>query len=284
MTRRLPAVLAAGALVVAAAPALAAPSTEPVDVTSDGTAVPGEVGRPVISGDGRWVVFSSEARLTPDDSSDAVDVYARDLVEDETLLVTPAPDDRYRLNYDPAISDDGRFVAFTSQGPGLLPADANAEEDVYLKDLRTGALTIVTARGGRARGGRFAAVSGNGRWVAFVGNGLVRGDRNGDRDVYVRNVATGRAELVSRLDDGRQTRISLDDVDISDDGSRVAYVGGGALYVFDRATDRRVRADVNGRGDPAAHPFLFGNLSLSGDGRRVILATQQRGGGPTHDF
>lgn len=256
-----------------ATPALGAPATEPVDVTSQGTAPGGESGRPVISGDGRWVVFSSAARLTADDTSDAVDVYVRDLVEDDTTLVTPAPDDRNRLNYDPAISDDGRFVAFTSQGIGLLPNDTNEKEDVYLKDLQTGKLSVVSARGGSARGGRYAAVSGNGRWVAFVGDELVRRDRNGDWDVYVRNVATGRIEMVSFDDRGRQTRGAFDDVDVSYDGTRVAYVVNGEIYVYDRGTDRRERADVNNRRRPAAHPFPFGSISLSGDGRSVAFAS-----------
>jgi Tol biopolymer transport system component len=256
-------------LLALAAPASAAPATEPVD---PGTGA-GESGRPVISGDGRWVAFSSEARLTADDTSDAVDVYVRDLAEDETILVTPAPDDRNRLNYDPAISDDGRFVAFTSQGPGLLPADTNSQEDVYLKDLDTGELTIVSARRSRARGGRYAALSGNGRWVAFVGDELVRGDRNGDRDVYVRNVVSGKMAIVSRLDNARQTSGGFDDVDVSSDGLRVAYVLGGGLYVYDRGNGRRVRADVNNRGKAAEHPFVFGNVSLSGDGRSVAFAS-----------
>lgn len=267
--------LAADALLAAAAPAHPAPTTEPVDVTSEGAPSPGESGRPVISGDGRWVVFSSGARLAPDDTSDAVDVYVRDLVQDETTLVTPAPDERDRLNYDPAISDDGRFVAFTSQGRGLLPEDANVEEDVYLKDLATGELTVASARanGGRAAGGRYAALSGNGRWIAFVSDELVRGDRNGDWDLYVRNVATGRLELVSRDNRGRQTRGAFDDVDLSYDGSRVAYVLNGEIYVYDRGSERRVRADVNSRERPAEHPWPFGNVSLSANGRAVAFAS-----------
>jgi hypothetical protein len=80
--------LSAGAFLGVPAPAYPAGTIEPVDVTSEGGPPVGESGRPVISGDGRWVAFSSGARLTPDDTSDAVDVYVRDLVEDRTTLVT----------------------------------------------------------------------------------------------------------------------------------------------------------------------------------------------------
>lgn len=274
MRRAAAVLIAIGASTAIAAPALTAPATEPVDVTSEGAAPGGPSGRPVISGDGRWVVFSSEAALTPDDTNASVDVYVRDLAEDRTVLVSAAPDGVYRLNYDPAISDDGRFVAFTSQGRGLLPQDSNDEEDVYLKDLSTGALIVASARpGGRATGGRYSALSGNGRWVAFVGDELVRGDRNGDWDVYVRSVTTGAVRLVSRDNRGRQTRAAFDDVDLSSDGSRVAYVAGGAVYVYDRSSGRRVRADVNNRGGPAQHSWPFGNVSLSGNGRVLAFAS-----------
>jgi Tol biopolymer transport system component len=122
-------------------------------------------------------------------------------------------------------------------------------------------------------GGRYSAVSGDGRWIAYVGDDLVRADHNGDWDVYVRKLSTGRTELVSRDNRGRQTRGAFDDVDVSFDGDRVAYVVNGALFVYDRSNDRRVRADVNDRGRPAAHSFPFGPVSLSGNGRAVAFAS-----------
>ncbi|HYO60653.1 MAG TPA: hypothetical protein VEU29_01990, partial [Actinomycetota bacterium] len=229
--RRTWVVLAAGALLGMQAPAWPAATSEPVDLTYPAGEAPDEAsGPPAISGDGRWVAFASASELTPEDDSESVDVYVRDLAEDRTILVTGVEDEAYRVHYDPSISDDGRFVSFISQGDGLVPEDVNGNEDVYVKDLQTGDLFVASARrNGVPAGGAVPVVSGDGEWVAFASNRLTRDDRNDGSDVYVRHLGTGKAFLVSRTTRGRQVDGPFDDVAVSDDGSRIAYSMYGGL-------------------------------------------------------
>jgi hypothetical protein len=71
-----------------------------------------------------------------------------------------------------SLSDDGRRIAFVSQASNLVANDTNGTMDVFVRDLVTGATTLVSTstNGGPARGGDSTspAISGDGRFVAFV--------------------------------------------------------------------------------------------------------------------
>ncbi len=84
-------------------------------------------------------------------------------------------------NSEPAISDDGRFVAFYSDATNLVPDDTNDEFDVFIKDLQTGAITRVSISSAGAEGDRASfkpSISPDGRFVAFESRAatLVPGD------------------------------------------------------------------------------------------------------------
>ena len=101
-----------------------------------------------ISADGRYVAFVSRARnLHPDDTDGRRDVYVRDLRRNVTRLVSQGPGEALEAS----ISADGRHVAFVYRRDSLLPEDGNPYRDVYLSDLRTGELTLVTAAPTAAR-------------------------------------------------------------------------------------------------------------------------------------
>ena len=71
---------------------------------------------------------------------------------------------------DPAISRDGRYVAFASEATNLVPGDRNRSADVFLRDLRTHSAVLVSrsASGGAANGrSGNPVVSADGRFVAF---------------------------------------------------------------------------------------------------------------------
>ena len=102
----------------------------------------------------------------------------------------------------PAISDDGRFVAFASGASNLVPNDTNNVEDIFVKDRQTGAITRVSVRsnGTEANGGSTSpAISGDGRFVAFYSDAsnLLNGDSNGFADIFVHDRQTGQTSRVS---------------------------------------------------------------------------------------
>jgi Tol biopolymer transport system component len=90
----------------------------------------------------------------------------------------------------PAISALGRFVAFSSDAPDLVPNDTNGVRDVFVHDRQTGVTRRVSvATGGAQAGGgsTIPAISAEGRFVAFASGtpDLVPNDTNGTQDVFV---------------------------------------------------------------------------------------------------
>jgi Tol biopolymer transport system component len=141
---------------------------------------------PRISADGRFVAFASSAdllrtgqagdasasRAGPPEKPELYRVFVRDVRRQVTRCVSEpagggAPDGS---SGSPAISGDGRYVAFTSDATNLVPRDRNGSGDVFLHDAGTGQLTLVsrTSMGGSANGHSAApALSADGRIVAF---------------------------------------------------------------------------------------------------------------------
>lgn len=103
---------------------------------------------------------------------------------------------------DPKLSADGRFVAFVSSATTLVSGDTNGFEDIFHHDRQTG-VTIrcsISSTGvqtdERSAG---AAISGNGRFVAFwsYSDLLDPADQNGLRDVFVHDTVTRQTERIS---------------------------------------------------------------------------------------
>lgn len=127
-----------------------------------------------VSRNGRFVAFVTEAdNLVPGDDNGAADVFVRDMQSKVTTLVSRAGFDGTPGNAEsvrPSISADGRYVAFLTLAGNLAAADADDKPDVYVKDLRTGQLTLVTrGLGGQPSNGRFSAptITPDGTYVAF---------------------------------------------------------------------------------------------------------------------
>jgi Tol biopolymer transport system component len=136
---------------------------------------------PTVSGDGRNVVFVSSAPLdgvfnrqrSAREAKGLYHVYLRNLHSSFIRRISHAPagDDADGPSFHPAVSGDGRLVAFVSQASNLVPRDRNRVADVYLHDVHTGQTTLVSrsASGGSAAGSsHHPALSADGRFVAFV--------------------------------------------------------------------------------------------------------------------
>ena len=98
---------------------------------------------PALSADGNRVAFDTQAPLVPEDAdrADGVryeDIYLRDIQAGTTALVSRADGSAGAdaSGYWPSISDDGRYVAFSSFARNLAPDDADDRTDVYVRDTQ----------------------------------------------------------------------------------------------------------------------------------------------------
>jgi len=203
------------------------------------------VERPLISGEGRYVVFDTPAdNLVAGFAGDAFSrhVYRRDLLTDETVLVDrvdggagAASPAESRVS---GISADGRYVVFESEVEDLEDALGGHEpgnETVYVRDLVTGT-TIAAGRDGDEGGepgaladeGSFeGAISRDGRYVLFTSwSANLDPDANGLSQVYRRDTQTGETILVSRSAAGEASDgETFEPTFVGAGGCRIAFVG-----------------------------------------------------------
>lgn len=172
--------------------------TRLVDRTLAGTPASGVFQRPALSGDGRFVVFtSSSSQLVPGDTNNTYDVFCADLTTNviERVSVSSAGVGGNQLSLvdtGALISFDGRFIAFSSAATNLVPGDTNAQQDSFLRDrlLGTTERVSLTPSGAQASHLSYAdSVSDDGRLIAFTGygNSFVPGDTNNFTDVFLRS-------------------------------------------------------------------------------------------------
>jgi Tol biopolymer transport system component len=156
---------------------------------------------PSISEDGNKIAFQSLAtNLISGDTNGRDDIFVRSIAVNcqlcisTTTRVSVATDGAQgnSASIDPSVSDDGRFVAFTTFATTLVAGDTNGEIDVLVRDRSTNRTSRVntTASLAEALNGTSdaPAMSGDGRTVAFASyaNNLVDPDANGSQDVFLR--------------------------------------------------------------------------------------------------
>jgi Tol biopolymer transport system component len=186
-----------------------------------------------ISADGRFVAFPSYgSNLVPGDSNLYKDVFVRDRQSGTTerISVSSAGEQGTYNSDRPSISADGRFVAFESGAPGLVPGDTNLATDIFVHDRQFGTTELVSIsssgeQGNRESGYWFLCISADGRFVAFesYASNLVPGDTNGRHDVFVRDRHLGTTERVSVSSLGEEGNEGSHSPSISADGRFVAF-------------------------------------------------------------
>ena len=266
----------------------------------DGNQSPGRV---AVSADGRYVAFDSSAsNLVPGDNNDDSDVFVQDATTGvvERVSTTWNGMEGRDDSECPAISADGRYVAFLSRAWNMYPGGANLgypRNDVYLHDRQTHSTTRVS----RAPDGAdpdapstCPSISADGRRIAFASaaENLVGGDGNGSWDVFLYDADKDKVRLISRRADGRSADDSSWYGQISADGSAVAFVSiardldGATLpppapplgplpraFVRDIAAGTTEIIDVTPmqpNEQPDGHVY---DVAISGDGRVVVFSS-----------
>jgi Tol biopolymer transport system component len=242
----------------------------------DGRAADGPSTAPVLSADGAGVAFASLAtNLVAGDANLASDVFvsaAGTGVVRASVATGGAEADG--TSSQPDLSADGGRVVFTSNADNLVADDINEHDDVFVRDLGTGVTSLVSATrdGGPGDGDSSApAISPDGRYVTFSSKAsdLVGGDDNERADVFLRDLQTGRTELVSVGRGGRgQNHALAGGRALESDVSR-----GGRYVVFESSATNLVRRDRNNASD------VFVRDRLARSTRRVSLSVTNEEGG-----
>ena len=181
-------------------------ATSLVSQATNGAQANGYSGYPTISSDGRFIAFYSAATNLDGRAAAAVGghIYVRDQQLGQTQLVTVASDNTAAngASSHPALSSDGRYVAFESAATNLVPGDTNGQSDIFVRDLQTGVTTRVSVASDGAQADYFSrspSVSGDGRFVVFASgaHNLVPNDTSLAQGVYVHDRLTGATTLLS---------------------------------------------------------------------------------------
>jgi Ca2+-binding RTX toxin-like protein len=273
-----------------------------VSRTNAGGPSDGDSFLPSISADGRYVAFASRAsNLAPGDGDAFTDVFVRDLLLGETTLASAAPagQEPDSASTEPAISDDGRHVAFKSLSGNLVTGDTNGRDDIFVRDLDARATERVSVSTGGEQAGHDSAspaINATGRFVAFVSHAstLVPGDTNGPTgpggpsrqgDVFVRDRVTDTTQRVSVDSGGRQANGDSFSPAISGDGRFVAFKSYasnlvahdtnqvGDVFLHDGRAATTERVDVSSSGAEANGDTFSGPASVSDTGRYVAFGS-----------
>ena len=211
-----------------------------------------------ISGDGRFVSFTSEADNFPGCYclySDETHVYVHDRVTEETTLVSHAyhsPGARGNNGaMNGGISSTGRYIAFASASSDLILGDTNGFGDIFIYDRLTQEATRVSLGigGAQPNNSSFAlAISADGQQVLFnsYATNLVSGDTNSQIDLFVAGM------------DGQVTRVSVGiDGSGPNNSTSTGHMSTDARYVaFYTRADNVVYCDRNSNDDVFVHDRL----------------------------
>jgi len=278
----------------------AAAATAPGDLVLVSAAAGGEPGNGPSSyglstsaADGRYVAFASMAtNLDPGDTDTVVDVFVKDLSTGQVQLAsqTAAGVKGNAISERPSISADGQTVSFVSAADNLSPDDTDGYPDVFVKNLRTGDLTVAsrTADGIKsATGGESATLSADGSTVAFssTATNLSPDAADGSSHVYVKRLDTGALTLVDGVTIIRpDEQHGADAPSLSADGQIVAFTTDAGqqldpadtdqradIYVRDLGSGELRLASVNAAGVKGNSPSS--GPSVSADGTHVAFAT-----------
>ncbi len=242
-----------------------------------------------ISRDGRYVAFDSNAsNLVSGDTNGTWDVFVKEVQTGTITQVSTDSDGNQGNSYSwsPSISGNGRYVAFYSTASNLVSGDTNGADDVFVKDVQTGATTRVSTDSDGNQGNSWSddpSISSDGRYVAFesYASNLVSDGINRQADVFVKDVQTGAITRVSTDSIGNQGNSYSEYPSISSDGRYVTFEshasnlvsgdtnGATDVFVKDVQTGAITRVSTDSAGNQGNSDSYW--PSISSDGRYVAF-------------
>ena len=177
------------------------------------------------------------------------------------------------------ITDDGKFLVFTSAANNLVDADTAGNDDIFLMNLETKAVTRILASGGAQGNGDASSpeITPDGKYIAYASEStnIVEGQGGVLQDIFLLNTQTGATIAVSAgQPDSGYKYLPI----ISPDGRYVTYVGQAAGNAMPAVV---MRFDsVTGTTQALAVPAVGQNDNFTlndatPDGRYVVFDSRQ---------
>lgn len=189
------------------------PSLVPNPIPARSLSALGDSWDPVLSDDGRFVVFLSTAEdlgASPNKSG-AAQVFIRDRQTGTTELVSATPEGKpgNRASTQALISGDGQIVTFVSRASDLTPGDSNSASDIFVRNLATGTTRLVSQIPSGSSGNGHSwnpSIAGDGQRIVFesLASDLVAQDTNGFSDIFLFDADTGVVSRVSKPSNSRE--------------------------------------------------------------------------------
>ncbi len=245
-------------------------TTERISISnSEGQASLGGYGG-LVSADGRYVAFNSDSEdlIATADTNQSTDVFVRDRTLGTTTRVSVrnGGSEADGPSYLQSMTPDANSIVFASDAENLIgTADQNFSTDIYLRDRVTAKTVRVSVATDGSEGdsdSSAAAISDNGRYVAFISNAsnFDVNDSAVFADVFIRDRTLSKTTRLTGLPNG-------DEAD--GDSYNVAISGDGSTVIFDTdATNLVTPADQNDATDVYAATVATGaveRISVAAD-------------------
>lgn len=204
---------------------------------------------PSISANGQYVTFHSYASnlVSGDNGAPFNDVFVKDMTTGTIAGVSKNSLGAWgdSASSFPSVSADGRYIVFQSAASNLVPGDINSYTNIFVKDMETGGISLVSTDSSGNPGNFYSQkpdISADGRFVSFYSDAsnLVLTDLNAANDVFLKDRMTNESYLISADPSGYAANGSSLFARLSDDGRYVNFLSFATNIVPD---------DNNGVGD-----------------------------------
>jgi len=220
-------------------------------------------------------LFESDAtNLVAGDTNTKRDVFLVTLATGvvERVSVSTDEDEINNDSYDSYMSENGRYINFSSSGTNVVAGDTNGFSDVFVRDRTLGTTERISVSSAGVEGDgevEYIYSSADGRYVVFGSDAtnLVAGDTNGFTDIFLRDKTLGTTTRVNVSSAGVQANAESALAYVSDDGR---------FLTFGSSATNLVVSDTNGGGDAFLHDTLTGTterISLREDGTQASGST-----------
>jgi len=264
----------------------------------DGSPSNGNSFNPVLSEDGRWIAFESEAsNLVTDDTNQSFDIFVYETPTSQIQRISVTSEGKQGNGHSlaPTISAEGRYIAFDSVANNLSLLDTNLFSDVFIHDRQTHQTQLVSLAANQNEAGNGdslnPSLSADGQWIAFDSDAsnLVTTETKNISNIFLQERLTQQTTLVSmneQLEAGNQSSVLPT---LSSDGRYVVFNSAatnlalvvaakdenGAFDVFkyDRVADKLLRLNINAEGNVSDFGAFATAATINQDGCYTVFAS-----------